>query len=71
MVCIILVSVNVMENFSFDSVVHGYHVYRDVWKTSTGEKLHAEREFDNLMDKFAMKVIKNIDTVGHLPRKYS
>ena len=57
--------------FTFDSAVRGYHVYQDVWKPAAGEKLHAEQEFDNLMDKFAVKVTKNNETVGHLPREYS
>ena len=60
-----------MDEFTFDSAVRGYHVYQDVWKPAAGEKLHAEQEFDNLMDKFAVKVTKNNETVGHLPREYS
>ena len=59
-----------MDEFTFDSAVRGYHVYQDVWKPAAGEKLHAEQEFDNLMDKFAVKVLKNNETVGHLPREY-
>ena len=31
----------------------------DVWKPAIGEKLHAEQEPDNTVDKFAMKVVKN------------
>ena len=42
-----------------DSAVWGYHVYKDVWKPAIGEKLHAEQEPDNAVDKFAMKVVKN------------
>ena len=42
-----------------DSAVRGYHVYKDVWKPAIGEKLHAEQEPDNAVDKFAMKVVKN------------
>ena len=38
---------------------------------AAGEKLHAEQEFDNLMDKFAVKVTKNSKTVGHTPREFS
>ena len=60
-----------MDEFTFDSAVRGYHVYQDVWKPAAGEKLHAEQEFDNLMDKFAVKVTKNNETVGHLSREYS
>jgi len=60
-----------MDEFTFDSAVRGYHVYQDVWKPAAGEKLHAEQEFDNVMDKFAVKVTKNSETVGHLPCEYS
>ena len=46
-------------------------VYQDLWKPSIGEKLVAKREFNNLMDKHAMKVVNGDETVGHLPRKFS
>ena len=36
-----------------------------------GEKLVAKREFNNTMDKHAVKVVKGDETVGHLPRKFS
>jgi len=46
-----------MEMFTFASVVRGYHVYQDVWKPLIGGKLVAKREFDNPMDKHAVKVV--------------
>ena len=60
-----------METLSFASAVLGYHVYRDVWKPSIGEKLVAKREFNNPMDKHGVKVVKGDKTVGHLPREFS
>jgi len=54
-----------IEKFTFDSGVRGYHVCKDVWKPAIGEILHAEHELDNTVDKFAVKVIKNNETVGH------
>ena len=60
-----------MDEFTFDSAVRGYHVCQDVWKPAAGENLHAEQEFDNLMDKFEVKVTKSSETVGHMPREYS
>ena len=51
--------------------MRGYHVYKDVWKPSIGEKLVAKREFNNPMDKHAVKVVKDDETVGHLPREFS
>ena len=60
-----------MESFVLSSAVRGYHVYRDVWEPSVGEKLVARREFDNQFDKCAVKVLNGEETVGHLPREYS
>ena len=45
-----------MEKFNFDLAI--------------GKKLHSEQEPDNAIDKFAMKVVKNNESVGHLPREY-
>ena len=59
-----------METFAFASAVRGYHVYKDVWKPSFGEKLVARREFNNPIDKHAVKVVKDDETVGHLPREF-
>ena len=60
-----------MEIFAFASAVRGYRVYEDLWKPSIGEKLVAKRELNNPMDKFAVKVVKGDETVGHLSRKFS
>ena len=49
----------------------GYNLYKYVWKPAIGLKLHAEQEPDNSVDEVAMKVVKNNETVGHLPREYS
>ena len=45
------------------------HVYKVV--PAIGEKIHAEQELDNAVDKFAEKVVKDNETVGHLPCEYS
>ena len=60
-----------MEMFASASAVRGYRVYQDLWKPSTGEKLVAKWEFNNPMDKHAVKVVKGDKTVGHLSRKFS
>ena len=59
-----------MKKFTFDSDVRGNHVCKDVWKPAIGEILHAQQELDNEVDKFAVKVVKNNETVDHLC-KYS
>ena len=60
-----------MEMFAFASAVRGYCVYQDLWKPYIREKLVAKREFNNPMDKHAVKVVKGNETVGHLSRKFS
>ena len=47
-----------METFAFVTTVHGYHVDQDVFTPSIGEKLVVKREFNNTMDKQAVKVVK-------------
>ena len=60
-----------METFAFTSAVRGYHVYQDLFTPSIGENLAAKREFNNAMDKHAVKVARGDETVGQLPRKFS
>ena len=60
-----------MEKFTLDSAVRGYHVYKVAWKPTIGEKLQADQELGNEADKFAVKVVKNNEIVGHLPREHS
>jgi len=43
-----------MKMCSFESAVLGY---QDIWKPSIGEKLVDKREFDNPLDKHAVKVV--------------
>ena len=40
-------------------------------KPAISEILHAGQELDNAVDKLAMKVVQNNETVGHLPCEYS
>ena len=58
-----------METFA--SAVRGYHVYQDLLSHQLEKKLVAKREFNNTMDKHAVKVVKGDEKVGHLPRKFS
>ena len=47
------------ESGPLDSAVWGYHMYKNVWKPAIGRNFHAEKEPDNAVNKFAMKVVKN------------
>jgi len=40
-------------------------------KPAIGEILHAGQELDNAVDKLAVKVVQNNETVGHLSCEYS
>ena len=42
-----------------------------VWTPSLGEEICREREPNNPRDKHAVKVVKNTETVGHVPRVIS
>jgi len=41
------------------------------WSPYIGEELPVQREVNNIHDDFAVAVLKNSNTVGHVPRKIS
>ena len=61
------IKVIVTRNFEIISYVKGYHVYKTLWNPLIGEFLSCEREPDNPMDKYAVRVKKENKIVGHLP----
>ena len=58
--------------FCLNSCVRGYHVYNETWTTIFGEILCTERELHNVVDRYAVAVIKadSGETVGHVVRKF-
>ena len=44
-------------------------MYKEVWKPVIDEELHEEQEPDTAVDKFAVEVVKNNETVHHVPRE--
>ena len=62
-----LIPVIAKASTEIDTYVKGYHVYKNIWKPNVNEKLETEMELDNVMDKYAVCVKKNISIVGHLP----
>lgn len=60
-----------VEEFSFDSVVRGHHVYKAVWTPVMGELLPAEVDDGNPEDQYAVAVSKEGIVVGHVPRELS
>ena len=57
--------------FEFQSYVTGHHVYKDIWTPTLGGKLSTTREPENHYDKYTMKVSKENEVVGHVPRDIS
>ncbi len=58
--------------FIFDSVIRGYHVYKDIWTPHIGEVLDCQAEPGNIHDLYAVVVKKPSGlTVGHVPRTIS
>jgi len=55
----------------FDLCVRGYHVYQVEWTPVLGEILPCTPELGNVHDIFAVKVTKDGETVGHVPKKIS
>ena len=51
-----------------ESVVHGHHVYKRVWRPAIGEQLKLIREECNEHDPRAVAIVKDERVVGHMPR---
>ena len=58
-------------SLAINSVVRGYHVYKDSWEAATGEILRCREERTNIHDPFAVAIIKDDSVVDHVPRKIS
>ena len=57
--------------FRIESTVRGHHVYKAAWSPYIGEELPVQHEVNNIHDDFAVAVLKNGNTVGHVPREIS
>ena len=42
--------------FRTDSCIRGYYVYEEVWTAMFGEQLHTEREYGDIVDRYAVAV---------------
>ena len=45
-------------SFEVESYIKGYHAYKDIWVPEINEKLQARMEPENLMDKYAVCILK-------------
>ena len=43
------------------------HVYKKLWEVAVGEELECKREPSNLMDRYAIAVVREGNVIGHLP----
>ena len=55
-------------SFTVQSVIRGYHEYKDRWIAVIGEALSCKREPTNREDRFAVAVMKDAIIVGHILR---
>ena len=54
-----------------ESCVRGFHVYQGIWIPTAGERLPCETEDSNASDPYAVAVKKDVQVIGHVPRKIS
>ena len=48
-----------VESFTIDSMIRGYHIYKDVWSSFIGEVLCCRRDVRNHHDPFAIAISIN------------
>ena len=53
--------------FDATCVIHGYHVYKDIWTAVIGERHNCEHEFGNGHDPFAVAIMKDGQVARHVP----
>ena len=56
-------------SLAINSVVRGYHVYKDFWEAATEEILRCRKERTNIHDPFAVAIIKDDFTSASLMNK--
>ena len=59
------------SKFFFSSFVTGYHIYKEFWTPSIGERVKFSREPANQHDRYAVAACKHGEIVGHIPRTIS
>ena len=63
--------ITMATSFRIESTVRGHHVYKASRSPYIGEELSVQCEVNNIHDDFAVAVLKNSNTVGHVPREIS
>ena len=63
---------NEEDVYVVQSKIRGYHIYKDIWEASIGERLSCKKEEYNIHDPYCVGVIDRGNvTVGHVPRAIS
>ena len=60
-----------MAMLTIESMVRGFHVYRNDWSPSVGYKFELERKKLNKRDRYAAVIKVSGDIVGYVPRDFS
>ena len=63
------VYVSIMSSFSVESMVRGYHVYKDIWDAVVREEFPCKREDGNRVDPIVVAVVRGDTVIGHVPKK--
>lgn len=59
------------ETYVLETIVQGYHAYKELWEAAIGDALPCQRERGNMHDPYAVALVKEGVTVGHIPRTIS
>lgn len=59
------------SELAVDSCIRGHHVFKNIWTPTMDEQLSCKREIGNDKDRYAVAVLRDSTTVGHVPRKIS
>ena len=62
---------SVNKVYTFESVIRGYHIYKEIWDAEFSDELYCEIEETNQHDRHAVSLVKNGEIVGHIPRENS
>lgn len=60
-----------MNSHTIESAVRGHHIYKEFWTPQVGQTLTTVKEEQNLHDRYAIAVIYDDRTVGHMPKELS
>ena len=57
--------------YAVQTVVRGYHVYKEVWSATVGQILPCQQERGNVHDPYSVAIVDENTVVGHVPRAIS